>query len=60
MHAVAQSIKVRLNTLNIIRASIAVFIFGEGLDSETYWLLLIALVLIVQIVLNKTCTPESC
>ena len=60
MQVVAQSIKLRLNTLNIIRAVVAIFIIGEGLHSGAYWLLFIALVLIVQIVLNKTCTPESC
>jgi hypothetical protein len=60
MQAVAQSIKLRLNTLNVIRTIIAVFIIGEGLHSGAYWLLAVALVLIVQVILNKTCTPESC
>jgi fatty acid desaturase len=52
-------LKSRFTTLNLIRLVLVIALIGEGVHSETWWMLAIASVLAVQLYLNKKC-DTSC
>ena len=51
-------IKSRFTLLNVVRLFIVVILTGEAIHSETWVLLLIALVFTVQIFLNQKCNTS--